>query len=115
RASLKPAPAAAGAVRARMRPLARAPSRVRGEAPVGRGGRARLKAAVLKTARVASPREFESPPLRLAPLAFLGRSEKVSGKVSGSPPPATVRRRGRADPFPLRPARSASCPASPCI
>src|SRR5439155_16881036 len=64
RASLKPAPAAAGAVRARMRPLARAPSRVRGEAPVGRGGRARLKAAVLKPARVASPREFESPPFR---------------------------------------------------
>src|SRR5436309_877262 len=64
RASFKPAPATAGAVRARMRPLARAPSRVRGWAPVGRGGRARLKAAVLKTARVESPREFESPPLR---------------------------------------------------
>ena len=33
-------------------------------ARAGRGGRARLKAAVLKTARVESPREFESPPLR---------------------------------------------------
>src|SRR5439155_20303386 len=43
---------------------AREPSRVRGGARAGRGGRARLKAAVLKTARVESPREFESPPLR---------------------------------------------------
>src|SRR5437667_5038721 len=63
--SLKPAPAAAGAVRAHMCPLARAPSRVRGGARAGRGGRARLKAAVLKTARVESPREFESPPSAL--------------------------------------------------
>src|SRR5437879_1764612 len=35
RVSLKPAPAAAGAVRPRMRPLARAPSRLRGERPWG--------------------------------------------------------------------------------
>ncbi len=35
RVSLKPAPAAAGAVRPRMRPLARAPSRGRGDAPSG--------------------------------------------------------------------------------
>ena len=31
-----------------------------------------MKAAVLKTARVESPREFESPPLRFVPLVVFG-------------------------------------------
>src|SRR5438093_3676760 len=142
RASFKPAPATAGAVRARMRPLARAPSRVRGWAPVGRGGRARLKAAVLKTARVESPREFESPPLRQRfhslswvadrlPDRFSTASSEhaVAFTVSRSPRRQAETERGLADPAPFsvpefvqgvvvaplqRPARFSVSPSSPC-